>query len=186
MSRFNVTNTPIQGLKLIERTRRGDQRGFFERVFCDQELGSVLGSRSIVQINRSFTVKKGALRGLHFQHPPNAEMKLVTCLKGEIFDVAVDLRRGSPSFLQWYAERLSASSSRMLVVPEGFAHGFQTLTSDCELMYLHTAHYEQAAEGGLNALDPKLAIKWPLAITDLSDRDKNQPMIDTRFSGLVL
>lgn len=186
MSRFNFTNTSIRGVKLIRRMRLDDQRGFFERLFCDQEMGSVLGSRSVVQINRTGTFRKGAVRGLHFQHPPNAEMKIITCLKGEIFDVAVDLRRGSPSFLQWHAERLSARQGNMIVVPEGFAHGFQALTSDCELMYLHTAHFKAAAEGGLNALDPKLAISWPLAITDLSDRDKNQPMIDTSFMGLVL
>ena len=186
MSRFNFRNTSIQGVQLIGRPRLGDERGFLERVFCDREMGSILGSRSVGQVNRTFTVRKGTVRGLHFQHPPDAEMKIVTCLKGEIFDVVVDLRRGSSSFLQFHAERLSARDGNMVVVPEGFAHGFQTLTSNCELMYLHTAHYESAAEDGLNALDPKLAIAWPLAVTDLSDRDKQQPMIDDRFSGLVL
>ena len=186
MNRFNFTDTSMPGVKLIGRARQEDQRGFFERLFCDQELGSVLGRRSVMQINRTFTVSEGAVRGLHFQHPPYAEMKIVICLKGEIFDVAVDLRRGSPSFLQWHAEKLRARDCNMLVVPEGFAHGFQALTTDCELMYLHTAHYESAAEDGLNALDPALAINWPLAITDLSDRDKNSPLIDSSFSGLVL
>jgi dTDP-4-dehydrorhamnose 3,5-epimerase len=186
MNRFNVTNTSIPGVKLIGRARLGDQRGFFERVFCDQEMSNVLGGRSVVQINRTFTVREGAVRGLHFQHPPHAEMKIVTCLKGEIFDVSVDLRRGSPSFLQWHAEKLRARDNNMLVVPEGFAHGFQALTSDCELMYLHTAHFEPTAEDGLNALDPTLAINWPLAISDLSDRDKNQPLIDASFLGLAL
>ena len=186
MSRFNFSNTSIQGVQLIGRTRLGDERGFFERVFCDRDMGRILGSRSVAQINRTFTVRKGTVRGLHFQHPPNAEMKIVTCLRGEIFDVVVDLRQGSSSFLQSHAVRLSAQDGNMLVVPEGFAHGFQALTRDCELMYLHTAHYASAAEDGLNAFDPELAIAWPLAVTDLSDRDKNHPMIDASFSGLVL
>jgi dTDP-4-dehydrorhamnose 3,5-epimerase len=186
MSRFDLMDTPIRGLKVIERMRLGDQRGFFERIFCDQDLDKVLGGRSIVQINHTFTAKEGAVRGLHFQHPPHADMKIVACLKGEVFDVAVDLRRGSPSFLKWHAELLSACNCRMLAIPEGFAHGFQALTNECELLYLHTAPYEPAAEEGLNASDPTLAIEWPLVISELSDRDKQQPMLNSNFRGLAL
>lgn len=185
MSRFSVMQTPISGLKLIERKSLSDQRGFFERLFCIRELESMMNDRSIVQINHTFTAKRGVVRGLHFQHPPHAEMKIVTCLQGEIFDVAVDLREGS-SFLQWHAELLSAGNFRTLVIPEGFAHGFQALTDDCELIYLHTARYDPKEEGGLSPLDPRLAIEWPLAISELSDRDKSHPMIDESFKGLVV
>ena len=185
MSRFSVMQTPISGLKLIERKSLSDQRGFFERLFCIRELESMMNDRSIVQINHTFTAKRGVVRGLHFQHPPHAEMKIVTCLQGEIFDVAVDLRKGS-SFLQWHAELLSAGNFRTLVIPEGFAHGFQTLTDDCELIYLHTARYDPEEEGGLSPLDPRLAIEWPLAISELSDRDKSHSMIDESFKGLVV
>ena len=185
MSPFRLTQPPLSGLTLIERQPTGDQRGFFERLFCSHELKNVMGDRVVVQMNRTFTAKQGAVRGLHFQYPPAAEMKLVTCLQGEIFDVAVDLREGS-SFLQWHAELLSAGNFRTLVIPEGFAHGFQALTDDCELIYLHTARYDPKEEGGLSPLDPRLAIEWPLAISELSDRDKSHPMIDESFKGLVV
>ena len=184
MSRFSVMQTPISGLKLIERKSLSDQRGFFERLFCIRELESMMNDRSIVQINRTFTAKRGVVRGLHFQHPPHAEMKMITCLQGEIFDVAVDVRKGSPTFLHWHAELLSSGNFRTLVIPEGFAHGFQTLTEECELIYLHTAPYEPGIEGGLSPLDPRLAIEWPLTISELSDRDKNHTMIDTSFLGI--
>ena len=113
-------------------------------------------------------------------------MKLVTCLRGVIYDVAVDLRNGSPTFLRWHAELLTPDNFRSLLIPEGFAHGFQTLTDECELLYLHTAPHEPNAEDGLHPSDPRLAIDWPLNIAKLSDRDQNHPMIDESFSGLVL
>ncbi len=186
MSRLSVMPTPINELLLIEPARLADQRGFFERIFCTRELESVMEGRSIAQINRSFTANQGVVRGLHFQHSPHAEMKLVACLRGLIYDVAVDLRNGSPTFLSWHAELLTPDNSRTLVIPEGFAHGFQTLTDECELLYLHTAPHEPTAEGGLHPSDPRLAIDWPLDISKLSDRDQNHPMIDENFSGLVL
>lgn len=130
--------------------------------------------------------KKGSLRGMHFQHAPSAEMKFVSCLRGEVFDVAVDLRPDSSTFLQWHAEVLSADNRKTLAIPEGFAHGFQTLADDCEMFYLHTAVYNQAAEGGLNPQDPALAIAWPLPITELSVRDSTHSMIEAGFSGVRL
>jgi dTDP-4-dehydrorhamnose 3,5-epimerase len=121
---------------------------------------------------------------MHFQRPPYAETKFVSCLRGEVFDVAVDLRRGSPTFLFWHGEILSADNHRTMVIPEGFAHGFQTLCDDCEMLYFHSAAYHEAAEGGVNALDPLLAIKWPLEVTTLSDRDLAHPRLVGEFKGL--
>lgn len=186
MSRLSIRDTAVQGLKIIERVRLRDERGFLERLFCSQQLESVLGNRSIEQINLSSTAKQGVVRGLHFQHPPHSEMKIVTCIRGEIFDVAVDLRRGSPTFLHWHAELLSAHLGRSFLIPEGFAHGFQTLTDKCDVLYAHTSPYEPSAEDGLNVSDPRLSIEWPLVISGRSDRDKHHPMINSSFLGLVI
>jgi dTDP-4-dehydrorhamnose 3,5-epimerase len=186
MSRFSVQQTPLPGLSLIQRHPVGDERGYLERLFCSDELRGLIGTRAIVQINHTLTANAGTVRGMHFQHPPHAEMKLVTCLRGEVFDVAVDLRQVSPTFLHWHAEHLSADNHRTLLIPEGFAHGFQTLTDDCELLYLHTAAYQPEAEGGLNALDPRLGIRWPLPVLDRSPRDLEHPPLDDRFSGIAI
>jgi dTDP-4-dehydrorhamnose 3,5-epimerase len=126
------------------------------------------------------------VRGLHYQQPPHAEIKLVSCLKGEIFDVAVDLRKNSPTFLHWYGEVLTEKNQRSLLIPEGFAHGFQTLTNDCELIYLHSAPYVKEAEAALNITDYRINISWPLEITELSERDRLHPMIQNDFEGFVL
>lgn len=184
MPRFTTEPTPLTGLNLIQRHPIGDERGYLERLFCTQELHAIIGQRRIMQINHTLTAKAGTVRGLHFQHPPHAEMKLVTCLRGEVFDVAVDLRQDSPTFLHWHAERLSADNHRTLAIPEGFAHGFQTLTEDCELLYLHTAAYQPDAEDGLNALDPRLAIDWPRPISERSARDQAHALITAAFTGL--
>jgi dTDP-4-dehydrorhamnose 3,5-epimerase len=184
MSRFSIHATPMTGLSVIQRHPIGDERGYFERVFCTDELQTIIGKRQIVQINHTLTAKVGTVRGLHFQHPPHAEMKLVTCLRGEVFDVAVDLRPDSPSFGQHHAELLSAENHKSLAIPEGFAHGFQTLTEDCELLYLHTAAYAPSAEGGLDALDPGLNIHWPLPVTERSARDQAHPRMGLDFAGI--
>ena len=120
-SRFDVLDTPLQRLKLIQRRPIGDQRGSLERMFCAEELRSPILGKCIVQINRTLTTKRGTVRGLHFQYPPHAEAKVVSCLHGEVFDVAVDLRAGSPTFLHWHAEILSAGNHKSLLIPEGFA-----------------------------------------------------------------
>lgn len=186
MSRFEFITTPLPDLKVVQRKAIEDHRGFLSRFYCVDEFAAAGINKPIAQINHTLTRKKGAVRGLHFQHPPHAETKLVSCLKGEIWDVAVDLRRSSPTFLQWYGEILSASNRKSLLIPEGFAHGFQALTEDCELIYLHTATYHSEAEGALNVADPKLSITWPLPVGDLSDRDRNHPLIDQNFQGVVL
>jgi dTDP-4-dehydrorhamnose 3,5-epimerase len=171
------------GLKLLERRRIGDERGFVTRIFCAEELLECGWLKPIAQINHSCTHKKGTVRGLHFQYPPHTEMKLVSAIRGELWDVAVDLRVNSATYLQWHAETLSAENNRAMLIPEGFAHGFQTLTDEVEILYCHSAAYNKEAEGGLNPSDAKLGIKWPLAISEMSPRDQNQPFIDDDFAG---
>lgn len=183
--RFDIRDTPLRGLKLMLRKPIGDSRGSLERLFCAEELKGLIPGKGIVQINRTLTTKRGTVRGMHFQCPPDAETKFVSCLRGKIFDVAVDLRQNSATFLHWHAEILSAESHNTLMIPEGFAHGFQTLTEDCEMLYFHTAAYRPAAERGLNAQDTKLAIQWPLPITERSVRDIACPMLAEDFAGLA-
>ena len=186
MNRFAVSDLPLEGLKLIERQRIGDSRGFLSRLFCAEELAAAGWVKPIVQINHTHTSLLGTVRGMHFQRPPHAEMKLVNCIRGEVWDVAVDLRTDSPTLLHWHAERLSADSGRALLIPEGFAHGFQALTDDVELLYCHSAAYNSSADAGLNPLDARLAITWPLAISELSARDAAHPLIETGFEGVRL
>lgn len=184
MKRFTVTELPLAGLKRLERQHLGDQRGFLARLFCAEDLATVGWVKPIVQINHTYTSRKGTVRGMHFQSPPQAEMKLVSCLRGEIWDVAVDLRAESPTFLRWHAECLSAANGFALLIPEGFAHGFQTLTDDVELLYCHSAAYAAHAEGGLNPSDPRLGIAWPQLITELSSRDARHALLNLDFEGV--
>ncbi len=186
MKRFTVTDLALDGLKLVERQRLGDARGFLSRLFCAEELGAVGWNRPVAQINHTYTARCGAVRGMHFQSPPDAEMKLVSCIRGEVWDVAIDLRAGSRTFLHWRAERLAAENGRALLIPEGFAHGFQALSDDAELLYCHSAAYNAKVESGLNPRDPKLAIAWPLQITELSARDAQHPLLNEQFAGVGL
>lgn len=184
MARFSILNTGIDGLRVVQRQRIEDERGFFSRFFCAEEIAAAGFSGPIAQINQTLTRRCGAVRGMHFQHAPHAEDKFVSCLRGEVFDVAVDLRRGSPTFLQWHAEILSAENGRSLLIPQGFAHGFQTLVDDVELLYLHSAPYVASAEGGVHPADPTIAIAWPLALADLSARDAAHPHLTNEFGGI--
>ncbi len=184
--RFDRLETPVRGLYLIQRKPVSDTRGYLERLFCAEELQELTGGKGIVQINHTLTAKPGVIRGMHFQYPPYAEIKFVSCLRGEVFDVGVDLRKGSPTFLHWHSELLSADNHKTLLIPEGCAHGFQTLTENCEMLYFHTAAYQPDAESGLNPQDPKLAIRWPLASSELSVRDAAHRFLDDSFSGLVV
>ncbi len=182
----NTQPTSIPGLVVVETTPHIDNRGAFARLYCEHELASLIGPRRILQINHSRTAAIGAVRGLHYQRPPHAEMKLVRCLKGRVWDVAVDLRRNSPTFLRWHAEEMTPANMRMMVIPEGFAHGFQVLEAESELLYLHTAFYTPGVEVGLRYDDPSLAINWPLAVTELSPRDAAHPFINSDYSGISL
>jgi dTDP-4-dehydrorhamnose 3,5-epimerase len=184
--RFEFLSTPLSGLTVVLRKPIEDDRGFFSRFYCAEELAEAGLRKPIAQINHSFTRKKGAVRGLHFQYPPHTEAKVVSCLRGEVFDVAVDLRKNSPTFLHWHAEILSASNHKSLLIPEGFAHGFQTLTEDCELIYLHSESFHPESEGALNIADPMLEIDWPVALTEISERDRLHPWIHSNFEGILL
>jgi dTDP-4-dehydrorhamnose 3,5-epimerase len=184
MAMLTVTATPLAGLQVVQRKQLEDSRGFFSRLFCAEELAGAGFTRPVAQVNQTLTRQRGAVRGLHFQYPPHAEDKVVSCLHGEVFDVAVDLRRGSPTFMRWHAERLSADNQRSLLIPQGFAHGFQALSEGCELLYLHSMPYAPSAEGALNVRDPRLAIAWPLPIADLSPRDASHAHIGASFPGL--
>ncbi len=186
MSRFTIIETGVTGLRIVERQRLGDERGFLARLFCAEELAPAGWDKPIAQINHTWTRTRGTVRGLHFQRPPHAEMKLVTCLRGAVWDVGLDLRAGSPTFLHWGAVELSADNGRALLIPEGFAHGFQALTDDCELLYLHSAPYAAQAEAGLSATDPALGIGWPLPIALRSERDLRHPGLTPEFTGLDL
>jgi dTDP-4-dehydrorhamnose 3,5-epimerase len=186
MSRFTIQETPLEGLKIIQRTAIGDARGFLSRIFCAEDLASAGWLWPIAQINHTLTKTSGIVRGMHFQFPPRVEAKLVSCLRGAVWDVAVDIRRGSPTFLKWHAEELSMANQRALLIPPGFAHGFQTLEPDSELLYLHSASYDPACEGALNPRDPALAISWPKEISSISEKDSNRPMLDLSFEGMTL
>lgn len=186
MSRFIFTSTPLDGLRIVTRQQLADTRGFLARLWCAEEFASHGWSNPVMQINHTLTRCRGSIRGMHFQYPPHTEDKLVSCLHGEIFDVAVDLRRDSPTFLTWYGLVLSATNARSLLIPRGFAHGFQALVDDCELIYLHSAAYRSDAEGGIDALDPRLAIAWPLPPGDRSPRDKAHPLLTVNFDGASL
>lgn len=185
MSRFTVQGLPLRGAMLVQRTRVGDARGFLSRLFCAEELLAAGWSRPVAQINHTQTSRRGTVRGLHFQRAPHQEMKLVSCIRGEVWDVAIDLRPDSPTFLSWHAEHLSAENGRAMLIPEGFAHGFQSLTDQVELLYCHSESYAPQSEGGLNPRDPRLAIAWPLDIAEMSPRDASHPMITPQFQGLL-
>ncbi len=183
---MKLVETPLAGMFETATVPHRDHRGAFGRLFCREALEPAHQGRPIVQINHSRTTSVGAIRGLHFQHPPKAEAKWVRCLRGRVFDVAVDLRRGSASFLRWHAVELDADRMNAVFIPEGFAHGFQVLKPDSELLYLHSESYSPDHEDGLRFDDPRLAIDWPLPARDISNRDGNHPLIDTSFEGIAL
>ena len=183
---MKLVKTSIASAWILESKAFQDNRGAFSRLFCAHELEQVIGSRKIVQINHSMTRSVGAVRGLHYQNPPHAEMKIVRCLKGRVFDVVVDLRKDSPTFLKWHAVELTPDNHLALVIPEGCAHGFQVLEADSELLYLHTAFYTPEAEGAVRFDEPRVGVKWPLTPTDLSARDLSHPYLNEDFKGIVL
>lgn len=183
---MKIIATRLADVVVVETSGFADQRGVFSRFYCERELSSLIGVRRIVQINHSQNIVKGTVRGMHFQRAPHAEMKLVRCIKGRVWDVAVDLRAGSPTVLQWHGEELSAENKRMLVIPEGCAHGFQSLEADSELLYLSTAFFAPEAEGGVACDDPRLRIGWPLPVGGLSGRDQCHPLLAADFHGIVV
>lgn len=179
---FNPTK--LEGSYVIDLEPFSDERGWFARYYCKNEFQQISHQQEWVQMNHSVTYEKGTLRGMHFQLPPFREIKMVRCIAGVIFDVIVDIRKDSPTFLQWTGVELSADNKKMLYIPEGFAHGFQALTSNCELLYHHSAYYTPGAEGGLRYNDPAMKIEWPLPVTVLSARDANHPYVNEQFKGI--
>ena len=183
---FDFMTTPLNGLYQIERKQINDQRGSFSRFFCAEEFKEIGFFKPFVQVNHSMTKKKGAVRGMHFQYPPYTESKVVTCISGEVLDIVVDIRQNSKTFLQWYSIVLSSENSRSLYIPEGFAHGFQTLTEDCQLLYLHSEFYSPIKEAVINPYDSLIGIQWPQKVTQISERDRTQPMLSSTFQGLEI
>ncbi|AVA25729.1 dTDP-4-dehydrorhamnose 3,5-epimerase [Rhizobium sp. NXC24] len=183
---MKLTKTKIEGLFVAESTIIGDSRGTFSRVYCQNELEPAIGDRTIRQANVSMTAAVGTVRGMHYQHAPRAEMKIVRCIEGRVFDIAVDLRRGSSTFLQWYGVELSPENGLAFVIPEGCAHGFQVLEENSRLLYLHTEFYSPEHEGGVRYNDPRVGIEWPLPPVHLSSRDVSHPLLDENFHGVDL
>ncbi len=177
---------PFVGAYVIQPELYADERGVFTRLFCCDEAKQIRHHKQIVQINQSLTKKKGAVRGMHFQYPPKAEIKMVKCLRGSLLDVIIDLRRSSATLLNWHGELLSAENQKMMYIPEGFGHGFQTLEENTELLYLHTEYYDPNCEGGIRFNDSAINIAWPLEVAEISEKDKSYDLLSQDFKGILL
>lgn len=178
------TPTPLAGSYVIELEPFTDDRGWFARYFCKDEFQKIGHNKEWVQINHSFTEHKGTIRGMHYQLSPYKEIKMIRCIAGSVFDAIIDLRKGSPTFLQWFGMELSALNKKMVYIPEGFAHGFQSLTNKAELLYHHSEYYAPGSEGGIKYDDSIINIEWPLPLSIISDRDSTHPHIDNNFKGI--
>ncbi len=174
----------LKGLFTIDMDLHNDERGWFGRTFCEKEFNSIGISKKMVQINHSFNLKKGTLRGMHYQKPPFGETKLIRCISGEVYDVAVDLRKNSSTFLKWYGAVLSSKNKKMILIPSGFAHGFITLDDNTELLYHHTEFYNRTADSGFNYRDNIINIDWPEPINVISEKDRKLPNIKKSFQGI--
>jgi dTDP-4-dehydrorhamnose 3,5-epimerase len=177
---------PLKGAYAIDLDPSRDERGLFARTFCQKEFAEIGFCKQIVQINHSVTLQKGSIRGMHYQRPPACEIKIIRCIGGMVFDVMVDLRAGSPTFLKWHGVELSKDNMRMVYIPEGFAHGFQTLSNNAELIYHHSEFYNPEYEEGLRFDDPSLAIRWPSPVSAISPKDQNYPLINNKFKGIEI
>ena len=181
---MRIEPAPLDGAATIELDLRGDERGFFARMYCEREFAAAGLETRFVQANNSSNAQRGTLRGLHYQLPPDTEVKLVRCIRGALWDVIVDVRPGSPSFGRWFGAELTAQNRRMMYVPRGFAHGFITLTDDSGLIYFVSDFYEPKQERGLRWNDPKIAIDWPIAPSVISDKDANWPDFESDWHGI--
>ena len=176
--------TLLAGSFIIEPKVLEDDRGWFARFYCKNEFKEIGHEKEWVQLNHSVTNKKGSIRGMHYQVHPFREIKMVKCIAGTVYDVIVDLRKSSPTFLKWFGAELSAKNRKMLYIPEGFAHGFQCLEDNCELIYHHSEFYVPDSEGGIRYNDPMISIEWPLPVTVISQRDQSHPLLDENFKGI--
>ena len=177
---------PLAGAYVIELEPFLDERGLFVRTFCQKEFTKIGFHKQIVQINHSVTSQKGAIRGMHYQLPPACEAKIIRCVQGKVFDVMVDIRKSSSTYLKWHGLELSKDNMRMVFIPEGFAHGFQTFTDNAELIYYHSAFYSPEYERGLRFDDPVLEIHWPLSVSVISSKDQSYPLINSNFKGIEI
>jgi dTDP-4-dehydrorhamnose 3,5-epimerase len=175
---MKFTETPLPGAFIIDLEKKGDERGFFARYFCKKEYGVHNLCSDIVQINNSLSAQAGTLRGMHYQLPPKAEDKIVRCVKGALFDVIIDLRPKSSTFLQHFGVELTAENRRMLYVPKGFAHGFLSLQDNTETIYLVTEYYAADRERGIRYNDPEFGIQWPVQPSIVSPKDMAHPDFD--------
>lgn len=183
---MRFTPLPLAGAFAIDLEPRADERGAFARTFCQDTFAAHGLATDFVQANQSWNLRRGTLRGMHYQHPPHAEVKYIRCIAGAVYDVIVDIRQGSPTFLQHVGLELSADNKRGIYVPAGFAHGFITLADDTQLAYMHSARYAPGSEGGIRYDDPRLGITWPLAPTVMSDKDQVYPWLGADFAGIAL
>lgn len=175
---MKFTETKLAGAYLVELERREDHRGFFARAFCQREFAEHGLNPQVVQVNFGHSLRRGIVRGLHFQYPPHAEAKFIRAVRGAIQDVIVDLRPESPTFLQHLSVELTAESHRALYVPERFAHGCQALEDGTEFLYQASTAYAPGFEGGLSPLDPRLGISWPAPLVDSSPKDLAWASVD--------
>ena len=169
------SETPLAGALVVEMKKLGDDRGFFARSYCADEFRAQGVASPVLQCNVSFNLRKGTLRGMHFQVPPKPEAKLVRCTRGAIHDVIVDLRPESPTYCRWHAVELTAANHRGLYIPHGFAHGFQTLADDCEVFYQMFELFSPEHARGVRWNDLAFRIAWPLSVTSISEKDQSYP-----------
>ena len=181
---FRKEVTSIKDLIVLQKNKFSDTRGTFTKLFSIQEFIDLGIKVSLESINYSYTKKKGTFRGFHFQNYPHSELKVVSCIKGEIIDYCIDLRKDSSTFFSYHSQILSEANNNSLVIPKGCAHGFQSLTDDCQLIYMHSTSYNKESEGGINILDPLLKITLPIEISEISERDKNFKFITSDFLGI--
>jgi dTDP-4-dehydrorhamnose 3,5-epimerase len=178
--------TPAEfiGSYIIDLEVKSDERGWLARYYCKDDFQKIGHVKEWVQMNHTLTHKKGSVRGMHFQIAPHKEIKMLRCIAGSVYDVIIDLRKDSYTFLKWMGVELSASNKKMLYIPEGFAHGFQCLEDNCELTYHHSEFYKPGAEAGIRYNDPLINIKWPLSVTVISARDQQHSYLDKNFKGI--
>ena len=176
--------TPFAGSYIIDLEPKADERGWFARYYCKDEFQKIGHTKEWVQMNHSVTNKKGSIRGMHFQVHPFREIKMLRCIAGSVYDVIIDLRKNSNTFLKWIGVELSSENKKMLYIPEGFAHGFQCLEDNCELIYHHSEFYKPGAEAGIRYNDPLVNIEWPLPAIIISSRDEQHPYLSENFKGI--
>ncbi|HLO59720.1 MAG TPA: dTDP-4-dehydrorhamnose 3,5-epimerase [Bacteroidales bacterium] len=183
---MRFTETPLKGAYIIDLNPISDERGMFMRTYCKNEFAEIGHDKEFVQFNQSVTRQTGTIRGMHYQVPPFSEIKLLRCIRGSVFDVIIDLRQDSPTFLQYFSVELSERNMLSLYIPQGFAHGFQTLEDNTQLIYHHSAFYTPGFEAGIRYNDPAIGINWPLSVSVITEKDKNHPLLNNTFKGITL